>query len=136
MTELPKKIFETVNHPKRVGVIGTADSNGQPNVAYFGSPKLMEDGTLIVGCGDNLTLKNLEENPKAVFFCVEGSPVTQETGGCRLYMEIKSIQREGDLLKAIKDNIAKFFSPDAAKMVVAALIFQVNDVRPLIAEGY
>ena len=44
MTEISKEIFEIVNKPGRVGVLGTADKQGQPNAAYFGSLRLMEPG--------------------------------------------------------------------------------------------
>jgi len=65
--EITKGIFEIVNKPGRVGVLATTNKAGQPNVAYFGSPKLMDDGTLVMGLGGNRSLANLEENPQAVF---------------------------------------------------------------------
>ena len=37
MVEISKEVFEIVNKPGRVGVLGTADKQGQPNTAYFGS---------------------------------------------------------------------------------------------------
>ncbi len=69
MVEISKEVFEIVNKPGRVGVLGTADKQGQPNTAYFGSLRLMEDGSVVLGLGKNRSLKNLEENPLAVLFC-------------------------------------------------------------------
>ena len=74
--EISKEIMDIVNKPGRIGTLGTADTQGRPNVAYFGSPRLSEDGTIVMGLGSNRTLKNLEQNPNAVFFCVAESPVT------------------------------------------------------------
>ena len=135
MAEITKETLELVNKPGRVGILGTADSSGKPNVAYFGSPRLEGDGTFIVGLGRNRTLSNLENNPYAAFFCVEGSPVSFNTQGCRLYLKTREIQKAGPHLEAIRDAIAKAAGANAAKMIVAAVIFDVTDIRPLIAMG-
>ena len=52
MVEISKEMFETVNKPGRVGVLGTTDKAGQPNAAYFGSLNLTEDGTVLLGLGN------------------------------------------------------------------------------------
>jgi predicted pyridoxine 5'-phosphate oxidase superfamily flavin-nucleotide-binding protein len=135
MSEITKDIVEVVNKRGRVGALGTADKNGQPNVAYFGSPRLSEDGTLIMGLGNNRSLKNLEENPLAAFFCVAESPVTFKTPGYRLYLKVREIQREGALFEGVRDAIGKAAGADAAKMIVAAVSFEVTGVRPLVAWG-
>jgi predicted pyridoxine 5'-phosphate oxidase superfamily flavin-nucleotide-binding protein len=135
MAEITKEIVDVVNKKGRMGALGTADKNGQPNVAYFGSPRLSEDGTLIMGMGNNRSLKNLEENPLAVFFCVDESPVTFQTPGYRLYLKLREIQREGPLFEGVRDAIAKAAGADAAKMIVAGLSFDVTEVRPLVAMG-
>ncbi len=89
MAEIKKEVLEIVNKPGRVGVLSTADKQGQPNSAYFGSLRLTEDGSVVLGLGNNRSLKNLEENPLAVFFCVTESPVGFQTPGVRLYLKLK-----------------------------------------------
>ncbi len=131
--EISKEIFEIVNKPGRVGVLSTTDKQRQPNAAYFGSLRLMEDGSVILGMGSNRSLKNLEENPLAVLFCVTESPVTFNTPGYRLYLKAKKIQKEGPLLDGVKKTIAEHAGEDAAKMVVAGVAFEVTETRPLIA---
>ena len=135
MVDISKEIVEIVNKPGRIGTLGTANKQGQPNVAYFGSPRLMEDGTIIMGLGSNRTLKNLEENPLAVFFCVAEGPVTFKTPGCRLYLKVREIQKEGAILDGVKEAIAKRAGPGAAKMIVAGVVFEVTEVRPLVDMG-
>jgi len=95
MVDISQEIFEIANKPGRIGVLATASANGDPNVAYFGSPRLMDDGTVVMGLGKNHTLKNLEENPKAVFFVVAEGPVSFQTPGYRLYLEARTIEKEG-----------------------------------------
>ena len=135
MTEISKEIFDIVNKPGRVGVLSTADKKGQPNAAYFGSLRLMEDGSVILGLGNNRSLKNLEENQLAVLFCVTESPVAFNTPGYRLYLKARKIQREGTLLDGVKKAIAEYAGEDAAKMIVAAVAFEVTEIRPLVAMG-
>lgn len=132
MVEISKEIFEIVNKPGRIGVLGTADKKGQPNTAYFGSLRLMEDGSVVLGLGNNLSLKNLEENPLAVLFCVTQSPVEFKTPGVRLYLKLKELQKTGPLYDAIKIAISKHAGADAAKMIVAAAAFEVTKIRQLL----
>jgi predicted pyridoxine 5'-phosphate oxidase superfamily flavin-nucleotide-binding protein len=132
MVDISKEVFEIVNKPGRIGVLGTADKSGQPNAAYFGSLRLMEDGSVALGLGNNRSLKNLEENPLAVLFCVTESPVGFQTPGLRLYLKLKEIQRAGPLFDAIKAAIAQHAGADAAKIIVAAAAFEVTDIRKLV----
>ncbi|MFZ3046369.1 MAG: pyridoxamine 5'-phosphate oxidase family protein [Desulfatirhabdiaceae bacterium] len=132
MVEISKEIFEIVNKPGRVGVLGTADKNGQPNTAYFGSLRLMEDGSVVLGLGNNLSLKNLEENPLAVLFCITESPVEFKTPGVRLYLKLKELQKAGPLYDAIKTAVAEHAGEGAAKMIVAAAAFEITKIRQLV----
>ena len=135
MVNISKEMVEMVNKPGRIGTLGTANKQGQPNVAYFGSPRLMEDGTIIMGLGSNRTLKNLEENSLAVFFYVSEGPVSFKTPGYRLYLKVREIQKEGSVLDGVKEAIAKHAGPGAAKMIVAGVVFEVTEVRPLVDMG-
>lgn len=135
MTTVTKEILKAVNKPGRIGTLGTADKNGQPNIAYFGSPQVQEDGSIVMGLGNNRSLQNLEENPQAVFLSLEESPVTFTTTGYRLYLNARTIDKEGELLAAVKKAIAEAAGQDAANMMVAGVVFEVTDVRPLVDMG-
>jgi hypothetical protein len=135
MTDISKELLEIVNKAGRIGVLSTVDANGQPNSAYFGSMRLADDGSVVLGLGDNRTLQNLKQNPLAVLFCVAEGPVTFTTPGYRLYLKSKGLQREGELLDGIKQAIAEHAGEDAAKMIVAAVAFEVTEIRPLVAMG-
>jgi hypothetical protein len=95
----------------------------------------MEDGSVALGLGNNRSLKNLEENPLAVLFCVTESPVAFNTPGYRLYLKIREIQKKGHLLNGVRKGIAEHSGEDAAKMIVAGVAFEVTEVRPLVAMG-
>lgn len=135
MTKLTKEIIDVVNKPGRIGTLGTANKLGEPNIAYFGSPQMSIDGSIVMGLGNNQTLKNLSENPSAVFFCADESPVTFTTPGYRIYLKVLEIQKEGPVLDGVKKAIAEIAGTDAANMIVAGVVFTVTSIRPLVAMG-
>jgi hypothetical protein len=132
MVAISKEVIEIVNGAGRIGTLGTANKQGEPNVAYFGSPRLSEDGTITMGLTKNRTLKNLEENPHAVFFCVAESPVTFTTPGYRLYLKVREIQKSGPILDGVKEAITEHAGAQAAAMIAAGVVFDVTEVRPLV----
>ena len=132
MVEISNIFKEIVNKPGRIGTISTADSAGRPNVAYFGSPRVQDDGTFVAALMATRTLKNLEVNPYAVFFCVEEGPVSFSTPGCRLYLKVKEIQKQGPLFDEMKALVARNASPEAANMIAAAVAFEVTEARSLV----
>ena len=135
MAQIEQKVLESVNRPGRIGVLATADKEARPNLAYFGSPRLTPEGTLVVGLGENRTLANLEQNPQAVFFALESSPVDFSTPGWRLYLRVQEIQRQGPVLDEIRGFIAEKAGKQAAGMIQAGVVFQVEEVRPLVDMG-
>jgi hypothetical protein len=78
MAELGKEVVDLFNQPGRIGTLATADKHGQPNAAHFGSLRPMADGSITVGLTNNRTLRNLQENPLAVFF-MSGGPQSFQT---------------------------------------------------------
>jgi hypothetical protein len=120
------------NPPSHIGVLGTASRDGRPNIAYISSTRVMEDGSIVVGLGNNVSLSNLEENPHGIYFVIERFPVTVETKGYRIYLKARMIEHEGTVLDAIREYIAAAFDPNAAKMTAAAVTFDVTGVRPML----
>ena len=132
MSNFDEEFVNTINMPGRVGVLATADADGKPNAAYFGSPRLNVEGQLIMGMMENRSLANLEANPFAVFFTVKEAPVGFTTPGWRLYLECKQIDREGEVLAQVKKAVAAGAGEDAAAGIKAGVVFEVTKVRPLV----
>ena len=132
MSNFDETFVNSINQPGRVGVLATADADGKPNAAYFGSPRLDVEGKLIMGMMENRSLANLEVNPHAVFFTVQGAPVGFNTPGWRLYLECKQIDREGEVLAKVKKAVAAGAGEAAAAGIKAGVVFEVTKVRPLV----
>ena len=129
---MDQNLIDAVNQPGRIGLLATVDAQGQPNIAYTGSARALPGNQFLVGLGSNRTLTNLEQNPNAVFLALKESPVTFSTPGWRLYLRLKTIDRNGEMFAAIQKAIAEKAGAKAAEMIKAALLFDVSEVRPLV----
>jgi hypothetical protein len=130
-----KELMELFNKWPRIGTLSTANKLGEVNVAVFGSPRMVDENTVVMGIRNNRSFRNLERNPKAVFIVMEPGPTVQEWKGARVYLEAVDMETEGEFYDEIKRNIAKAFGPEAANFVHAAIRFRITEVRPIVEVG-
>ena len=75
---MPSKLMRYFNRRPRLGTLSTANKHGIVNTAVFGSPRMIDEKTVVIGLGKNRTLDNLQETPNAVFMIMEpGEVVTR-----------------------------------------------------------
>ena len=129
------KLMEYFNKQPRLGTLSTADKAGNVNVAYFGSPRMVDEKTVFMGLGKNRTFANLQDNPHAVFMIMEPGKSLPEWKGVRVYVTMTECQTSGEKLDQIKEVIAKKAGENAAKMIHAAVTFEIKEVRPLADFG-
>ncbi len=128
----PKAVRDLVNDPRRVGVLATADRDGNPNVAVFGSATMPDDLTLVLALGDTRSGQNLLDTGRAVFMSVLPNENPMLTRGCRVYLKLRSMESEGPNLEAVKAHVAAISNEKAAAMIKYAVHFDIEYVRPLI----
>ena len=128
-----KSVMKMFNKESRIGALATTNKNGDVNTAVFGSPRMIDENTVIMAIGENRSLQYLQENPKASFIVVEPGDTPTEWKGARLYLELESFERYGEMLDSFREKIRKMAGDKSANAIVAALRFKVTDVRPLIA---
>jgi hypothetical protein len=128
-----KSVMKMFNKQTRIGALATSNKNGDVNTAVFGSPRMIDENTVIMAIGENRSLQYLQENPKASFIVVEPGDAPTEWKGARIYLELESFERYGELLDSFREKIRKVAGDKSANAIVAALRFKVTDVRPLIA---
>lgn len=132
---MSEKLMDYFNKQPRLGTLSTADKNGKVNAAYFGSPRMVEEKTIFMGLGNNRTFANLQENPYAVFMVMEPGKTIMDWKGVRLYVEMTDCQTSGEKLDELKAKIAEVAGESAAKMMHAAVTFEVKEIRPLADFG-
>ncbi|NNG01090.1 MAG: pyridoxamine 5'-phosphate oxidase family protein [Desulfobacteraceae bacterium] len=127
-----KQIMKMFNRQSRIGVLSTANKNGEVNSAVFGSPQMLDRETVIMAIGNNRSYRNLQENPKATFIVVEPGGNPSEWKGARVYLEVDSFERYGELLDSFRDKIRKMAGDKSANAIESAIRFKITGVRPLI----
>jgi hypothetical protein len=128
-----KKLMEMFNRKTRIGVLATSNAQGDVNTAVFGSPRMIDENTVIMAIGNNRSFKYLQENPKASFIVVEPGDSPREWNGARVYLEMSGFERYGELLDSFRNKIRDAAGEDSANAINAAIRFRILDVRPLIA---
>jgi len=123
------------NRQPRVGILSTANREGKVNAAVFGSPRMVDEKTIVMGLGKNRTLEYLQENPYAVYTILEQGKTLMDWKGIRVYMKLKDYATSGEKLEAYKREVAAALGEDAAKMMHATLTFEVTEVRPIVDMG-
>ncbi len=128
-----KAVMKMFNKESRIGALATANMNGEVNAAVFGSPRMIDENTVIMAIGDNRSFQYLQENPKASFIVVEPGDSPTQWKGARLYLEMESFERYGEVLDSFRSKIRNIAGDKSANAIVAAIRFKILDVRPLIA---
>jgi hypothetical protein len=132
---MESRLISFFNEQPRIGVLSTANREGKVNAGVFASPMMLDEQTVIMGLGQNRTLQNLQENPHAAFTIVKPGETLQNRKGLRVYLKMHTCEKEGKQLDQIRSRIAAMAGETAARNVVACVIFQVTEVRPLVDSG-
>ena len=91
-----KDYFDTA---KGIGVLSTADSDGQVDAAIYARPHFMDDGTMAFVMRDRLSHHNLQSNPHATYlFKEEGSGYK----GKRLFMSKLKEEENTEMLESLR----------------------------------
>jgi hypothetical protein len=132
---MPSKLMEYFNKSPRIGTLSTADKAGNVDSGVFGSPRMTDEKTVVMGLGMNRTLANLRQNPNAVYLIMEPGAAFMDWKGIRVYLKAQNIATSGPVLDTFKSQMAKVAGEEAAQMVHAVVNFGITEVRPLIDMG-
>lgn len=93
-----KAYFEEKNG---LGILATADSDGKVDLAVYGKPHLMEDGTIALIMADRLTHHNLQSNNHAAYMFMEDGSGYK---GIRLFLTKINEEQDSDRLYAMRSK--------------------------------
>jgi hypothetical protein len=120
-----KEYFETA---KGIGILSTADRDGNVNAAVYSRPHFMEDGTMALIMRDRLSHHNLQSNPHATYlFKEDGSGYR----GKRLYINKLREEQNTELLESLRRRKVAY-GEDETRFLV---FFKMNKERPLVGDG-
>ncbi|MBN1818423.1 MAG: pyridoxamine 5'-phosphate oxidase family protein [Sedimentisphaerales bacterium] len=125
MTDKPEleRYFEETHG---IGVLSTADGQGQVNSAIYARPHLQDDGTVAFIMRERRTYANLAANPQACYLFIEDGPGYT---GKRLYMTKIREDSDSTLIEKMRRREKPHAGDEEAKSVV---YFRVDQVRPLV----
>ena len=132
---MAKNLMDYFNKAERLGTLSTASKDGKADSAVFGSPRMTDEKTVVMGLAQNRTLANLQENPYAVYLIMEPGKTLLDWKGIRVYLKKKALAVGGPPLENYRTQIAQAVGPEAAKMIHAVVTFEVTEVRPIVDMG-
>lgn len=111
---MTSKLMDYFNKQPRIGTLSTASREGKVDAAVFGSPRMIDEKTVVMGLGKNRTLANLQENPHAVYLIMEPGKGLMDWKGVRVYLRAQEVATAGPSLDTLRGNIAKVAGEQAA----------------------
>jgi hypothetical protein len=129
------KLMEYFNRQPRLAVLSTSNKEGKVNSAVLGSPRMVDEKTVVMTLRNNRTFANLQENSYAIFAIMEPGKTPPEWKGLRVYLKMIDCQEKGEKLEMMRTEVAQRRGEAAAKLIHAALTLEVYDVRPMIDSG-
>ncbi len=116
---------------KGLGVLSTADSDGNVDSAIYARPHVMDDGTVALIMRDRLSHHNLQSNPKAAYLFMEEGPGYK---GKRFFLT--KVNEEQDAEKIASLSRKTYVGDDRVHQEAKFLVyFQIDKELPLIGSG-
>jgi len=122
---------EYFENKKGIGVLSTADKDGNVDAALYSRPHFMDDGTVALIMNDRLTYHNLTSNPHAAYlFKEEGKGYK----GKRLFLKKIREEEDTDLLYELRKRT---YPPDieARNRTKFLVFFEITKELPLVGSG-
>ncbi|MFO8031154.1 MAG: pyridoxamine 5'-phosphate oxidase family protein [Desulfohalobiaceae bacterium] len=113
-----------------LGVLSTADSEGNVNSAIYARPHVMEDSSLALIMRDRLSHKNLESNPKAAYLFLEKGPGYQ---GKRFFLSKIAEEQDQEKIDALRRRVYKDENMEQGDSFL--VYFRIDKELPLIGSG-
>ena len=112
-----------------VGVLGTADADGNVDLAVYARPHVVDDESIALIMSDRTSHANIAANPHAAYLFVESGKGYK---GQRLYLKKTHEETDPERIEAVRREGRKGHDyGDALKYLVH---FKVEKVRPLVGD--
>jgi hypothetical protein len=111
------------------GILATADSNGNVDVALYARPHEIDEQTVAFIMNEHLSYKNLTSNPKAAYLFLEEGP---GYNGKRLYLTKIREDTNAELIDSMKRRKSSKYSETESKKYL--VYFRVDKVRALTGD--
>jgi len=123
-------LTEYFDSAEGTGILATADSEGNVDLAVYGKPHMIDEETVAFIMSDRLSHKNLTSNPNAAYMFMEKGPGYK---GRRLYLTVTKEETDKEIIDSMRRQGGKHHpKSDEKKFLV---YFRVNHIRPLAGDA-
>jgi hypothetical protein len=119
--------FETA---EGTGILATADSDGNVDLAIYASPHMMDDETVVFVMSDKLSRANLQTNPKAAYMFIEAA---KRYRGKRIYLQKVREENDPEMVQSIRKR-KRYDEEGQPVSGSSAVYFKVDKVRSLVGD--
>jgi len=115
---------------KGIGVLATADAEGQVDLAIYAKPMIVDKDTIALVMRERLSHQNIRHNSSAVYMFIEDPA---DNAGARLYLTMIREETNVSVVdKIIEEHPEICPEPDEANKYLVH--FKVDRVRELVGE--
>jgi len=120
---------EYFENTEGLGILATADAEGNVDAAIYARPHVMEEGTVAFIMAQGLSYRNVCVNPKAAYLFVEKG---QGYKGKRLYLTKTGEQTDRQIVESMRRRQRKDYQADKGKSRV--VYFKLDKIRALVGD--
>lgn len=122
------KLKEYFESKDGMGILSTADAQGQVNSALYARPHVIDENTVAFIMRERLSYRNLQSNPRACYLFAEDGP---GYAGKRLYLTMTGEETDTDIIEKMRRRHRKDSDANENKSLV---YFRVDRIRPLVGD--
>jgi hypothetical protein len=122
-------LHEYFENTEGTGVLATADSNGDVDIAIYARPHVIDENTVALIMNERLSYKNLTSNPKAAYLFLETGPGYK---GKRLHLTKTREEMDVELIESMRRRKTDTYPESDLKKYL--VYFSVDRIRPLVGE--
>ena len=114
-----------------LGVLATADAQGNVDAAIYARPHVMDEVTVAFIMADRMSYRNLSGNPKAAYLFIEKG---EGYNGKRLYLTKTGEQTDQQVIDSMRRRDRSVYQSDKGKSRLVH--FKVEKIRALIGDDF
>ena len=121
-------LSEYFENTEGTGVLATADSEGNVDIAIYASPHVIDETTIAFIMNERLSYKNITSNQKAAYLFLEDA---SGYNGKRLYLTKTKEETDEELINSMRRRPDKYQESDSKKHLV---YFVIDKIRAIVGE--
>jgi hypothetical protein len=123
-------LSEYFENTEGMGILATADSDGNVDLAIYARPHMEDDETLMLVMSDKLSHTNLQSNPKAAYMFIEE---TKGYRGKRLYLQKLREENDPEVVQSVRRR-KRYDEEGEVVSGSSAVYFKIDKIRPLVGD--